>query len=266
MRFSTFHTHTCYSDGKNTPEEMLTAAIAKGFAGYGFSDHSFTPCDTSYCMKLERYPEYISCINGLKEKYAGQIEVLCGIENDYYSDTDPEDFDYMIGSVHYLVIGGTCYPIDHSERQQRECIAKECGGSAVEMAKRYYEKVAEHIRRTKPEIVGHFDVITKFGVIDETSEEYRRAALEAADEALNYTRIFEVNTGAISRGYKKLPYPSDFILRRVLERGGDVILSSDTHSAATIDTFFPESVELLRGIGFRRLAVMTANGVGYTGI
>ena len=64
-----FHTHTIYSDGGNTPEEMVLAAIDRGLECIGFSDHSYTFFDESYCMKLEAIPEYIAEIAGLKEKY-----------------------------------------------------------------------------------------------------------------------------------------------------------------------------------------------------
>ena len=43
MRFPNmnFHTHTTYCDGKETAEQMVQAAIAKGFTRLGFSGHGF---------------------------------------------------------------------------------------------------------------------------------------------------------------------------------------------------------------------------------
>ena len=38
-----FHTHTTYCDGKETAEQMVQAAIAKGFTRLGFSGHGFPP-------------------------------------------------------------------------------------------------------------------------------------------------------------------------------------------------------------------------------
>ncbi len=55
MRFSNLHTHTTFSDGVGTVRENIESAIAKNMLSLGFSDHSFTACDTSYCMKLEDY-------------------------------------------------------------------------------------------------------------------------------------------------------------------------------------------------------------------
>ena len=48
------HTHTTYCDGKNTPREMIEAAMAKGLLRIGFSGHSPSPCpDEDYAMRAE---------------------------------------------------------------------------------------------------------------------------------------------------------------------------------------------------------------------
>ena len=46
-----FHTHSTFCDGKNTPEEIVLAALEKGFVSIGFSSHGYTPYDLRYCMK-----------------------------------------------------------------------------------------------------------------------------------------------------------------------------------------------------------------------
>ena len=261
MRFSNLHTHSVFSDGKNTPEEIVLSAIEKGFVSIGFSDHSDTPCDQSYCMKVPQYPEYFATVRSLKEKYADRIDVLLGLELDYYSKIKREDYDYIIGSVHYICqADGYCHPIDHSLEQQRDCIAMMCGGERLDMAKRYYDLLVRHIEKCRPDVVGHFDVITKFGLFDDRNPVYEQTAIEALDEVLKYCPVIEMNTGAISRKKRDLPYPADFLLRRILEKGGEVILSSDSHAADTLDCFFPESVEILRGIGYDHIVYLTKDG------
>ena len=62
MTPSNLHTHTRYCDGRDTPEELILEAIKLGCPAIGFTGHSFTPFDTSYCMSLdntERYNEEI---------------------------------------------------------------------------------------------------------------------------------------------------------------------------------------------------------------
>ena len=85
------HMHTVFSDGKNTPEEMVQEAICLGLDTVGISDHShLDPCG----MTLEASEEYRKEIARLKEKYAGQIKVLCGLERDFISD-DFGPYDYV---------------------------------------------------------------------------------------------------------------------------------------------------------------------------
>ena len=62
---SNLHTHTHFCDGKDSPEEMVQAAIRAGFVSLGFSGHSFTPCDMSYCMLPESIPLYKAEIRSL---------------------------------------------------------------------------------------------------------------------------------------------------------------------------------------------------------
>ena len=71
-----YHTHTNFCDGKHTAEEMVKAAIEKGFYRLGFSGHSYTSFDESYCMSEEGTQEYIREITRLKELYKEQIEIF----------------------------------------------------------------------------------------------------------------------------------------------------------------------------------------------
>ena len=105
-----FHTHTTFSDGKNTPEEMVLFAIEQGFCSIGFSDHAFTSHDQRYCMK--DLQGYITEINRLKKKYQDKIQIYLGVEEDGSERLDRAPFDYLIGSLHYLAWDGKDYIMD----------------------------------------------------------------------------------------------------------------------------------------------------------
>ena len=62
-----FHTHTNLCDGKNSAEDMVKSAIDKGLKAIGFSGHSFTEFDRSYCMSKTNSKIYESVITELKE-------------------------------------------------------------------------------------------------------------------------------------------------------------------------------------------------------
>ena len=97
-----FHTHSSFCDGKNTPEEIILAAIDKGFYAIGFSGHGYTEFDLRYCLKDTN--GYMLEIDRLKKKYAKNIQIFLGIEEDAFSPVERNNFDYIIGSSHYFFI------------------------------------------------------------------------------------------------------------------------------------------------------------------
>ncbi len=259
MRFSNIHAHTIFSDGKHTIKENIESAILKNMETIGFSDHSFTACDTSYCMMESDYDAYIKSIAQAKNEYKNQINVLCGIEKDYYSTIDNSAFDYVIASIHYIIKDGVCHPIDHSPQQQKDCISA-FNGNVLDMAKCYYDMVVEHAQMAKPHVIGHFDVINKFSLMPEDDQTYMRIATESLTQTAKYCNVFEVNTGAISRGWRKTPYPSDYLLRHLNAIGGKVVLNSDSHHKDNIDYFFPQAVQIIKNAGFKYILTPTPNG------
>ncbi len=228
-----FHTHTTFSDGKSTPEEMVISAIEKGLKSIGFSDHSYTDFDESYCMKRDN-TEYLNTIAALKEKYAEKIKICCGIEQDFYSNAKTDGYDYIIGSVHYIKIGKNYIPIDEGAEAFKATAEKYFGGDYIRFAEEYFNTVANVVEKTGADIIGHLDLITKFNaesLFDETDTRYIAAWKSAVDKLLSYNKPFEINTGAISRGYKSFPYPAQNIIDYISQNGGSLILSSDAHSA-----------------------------------
>lgn len=229
MTLSDLHIHTTYCDGKNTPEEMVLAAIQKGMECLGFSAHSYTFFDESYCMKNTE--EYKREIARLKEKYKDKIKILCGVEQDFYSKEPLDGYDYVIGSVHYIKTDEKYIPIDESANTLINAVNQYFDGDFYKMADAYYKTVT---KIKNADIIGHFDLISKFNegfcLFDENDKRYENSYKSALDTLLMQDVYFEINTGAISRGYKKSPYPSKNILDYIKNHGGKTILSSDAHS------------------------------------
>lgn len=237
-KYGDFHTHTIFSDGKNTPEEMILSAIEKSMPAIGFSDHAYTYFDESYCMKKNQIQTYRDEIAFLKAKYANQIAVFCGIEQDYYSLESTDAYDYVIGSAHYLRLFGEHVPVDEKPELLVEAADDFFGGDIYALIERYFAVVGDMINQTDADIIGHFDLISKFNengeLFDPGHPKYRDAWQHAADALLQTQKIFEINTGAMSRGYRTMPYPSEEMIRYIAERGGRFMLSGDAHSIETI--------------------------------
>ena len=239
-----FHVHTTFSDGANTPEEMVQAAIKLGMEAIGFSDHAYTPFDESYCIPLGRMDEYRRTIAALKEQYAGKIQIYCGIEQDLYATSSTAGFDYVIGSVHYVRAGSEYLPVDESAEVQKQAVARHFGGDFYAFAERYFEAVAQLPEQTGASLLGHLDLVAKFNqreqLFDERHPRYVRAWQQAVDTLLMHGIPFEINTGAISRGYRTLPYPNPDMQAYIRAHGGQFVYSSDSHRADTLCYGFAE--------------------------
>ena len=316
-----YHMHTVYCDGSNTAEEMVLAAIDRGMTEVGISGHSHTAFDESYCMSHEQTEQYRQELLALREKYKDQISIRIGLEVDRYSDADTAGFDYTIGSVHYIRVpdpgakagaadakDGTVdvpeipagclpytedgqdwiyIPVDETAEITKAAADAYFGGDLIAFAERYFETAGEVAGATGCDIIGHFDLLTKFNepwlkdpgaapapgtvpasgtapapgagpasgtapaddaasdpapaLFDTGDPRYIRAWQKAADQLLQADVPFEINTGAMSKGYRSAPYPAKPIRDYIRSRGGRFILSSDSHRTETLCYQFDRS-------------------------
>ena len=270
MRFPkvNLHTHTTYCDGKESVESMIQAAIAKDFVRLGFSGHvfnDFRPEDQDiWCMSPERTQKYIEEVRMMAEKYKDKIDILCGIEQDFCSNVSTEGFDYVIGSVHYTEKDGKYYCVDESPEVLEKAIREGFSGDVYALTKRFFEMEAEVVKKTNATFIGHFDLVTKFNegnrFFDPMDKRYRHAALEAMDALIETGRPFEINTGGMYRGFRTEAYPSIQLLKDLKERGGSILLSSDSHDGNSIGFRFAEAAQTAKEIGFKTVKVLSLDG------
>lgn len=257
MRLCNLHTHTAFCDGRQTPEQVVLSAMEQGFDAIGFSSHGYTPYDLRYCMKDT--VGYIAEINRLKQVYRGKIQVYLGIEEDSRAPVERSNFDYIIGSCHYFHVGEEHLPIDSSVAYFQKCVAA-YGNDTARMAEDYFGHFCAYIKSRKPDIIGHFDLLTKFDEVDvdrfSGDANYRAIAERYVAEAASAGCLFEVNTGAMARGLRKSPYPATHLLNLLHKLGGEVILGSDCHDASLLGYAFEETRAMLKEIGFSYVRVL----------
>ena len=158
------HTHSVLCDGKGTLAEMAAAAYAAGVRFFGASGHSHTeiPHDAGNVLPTDP-AEYREQVLRLREEYAGQMEVLLGIEQDSRSAQPVPDWaDYWIGSVHNLYDPktGKYHGIDWDRERLIACRDQMFGGDMLALTEGYYRDVAAMADR-RPAILGHIDLVTK---------------------------------------------------------------------------------------------------------
>ncbi len=267
MIYSNLHTHSTFSDGVNTVEEIVSAALAQNFVSIGFSDHSFTEFDTRYCMRPPVMPAYFREIKRVAKKYEGLIEVYTGLELDGYSGPiEREKYDYIIGDCHYIYAGGGYHSVDHAKDEQWEAIDAYFGGDTLAYAKAYYETYVARQQITKPDILGHFDIPVLHGYMPEDDPRYIKAATDALIAALEVTPVLEVNSGAIAKKKRSVPYPDVFLLKEALAHGAKLMLSSDSHKIENLHFHFDEMAALLKSIGCREIVIFKDHGFKEVGI
>ncbi len=261
------HTHSTFCDGKNTPREMIEAALALGFNSLGFSGHAPTAQDTGWEIKKSRVEAYKKEILLLSEEYSDRIKIYLGLELDRYSEGlyDPSGLAYTIGSAHMAKKNGVWYDFDHNCEEVKRTIDELFSGDALAYARSYYETMIDTAYALDFDIVGHFDVLTKFSekhpeLIATDAKEYKSIALEALRAIREKKEIFEVNTGAISRGHRTTPYPAPFILDEMKNLDCKLVLTSDCHAASRLDCAFTEAKEYIKSHGFDTLYYLTDSG------
>ena len=260
-----FHTHSTWCDGKSTPEEMVLSALAKGFGVLGFSSHAMLPqSDVDWVLTPEKAPRYAGEIRALAAKYASRIRILCGVEADYipggatpdrgvYAGMSP---DYIIGSIHWVKApDGFLVPVDHEPGFLKEGIEGHFGGDVEAFVRAYFAAQRDMVERFDFDVIGHPDLVRKFNAkhpyFDEAAPWYEEELVRTADAFAASGKLVEVNTGAISRGWLTDAYPSPAFRTLLRDRGVRFILSSDAHTAETLDCAFDRfsSAELFVQLG-----------------
>ena len=264
-KLSSVHVHSKLCDGKNTLDELAVTAWKAGLKTLGFSGHSHTPCDIEYCMTQSRTALYRAQVAKLKERYAGKMDILCGLEWDLNSDDDPAAYDYTIGSAHYVrgPKTGRYYEIDFRPADLAACIQDDFDGDGLAVVEAYFRNV-EQVVAHKPTILGHFDLIKKINggskFFDEDAPRYQAAAGAALEAAAAAGVVMEVNTSGVYRGYRKDFFPGEALLRRWRELGGEVVITADAHEAKALTFGYEEAAAQLKDLGYDHVQVLGKDG------
>lgn len=274
MYYSTIHTHTNYCDGNNTPEEMVLAAINKGMKTIGISTHGPLPFKAKWAVDDDKVQTYIDEIIALKEKYKDKIDVLLGMELDYFIDTEFEHvdknifeyLDYIVGSIHYLgrYEDGRPWTVDGAYENFLDGINVSYGGDTKKAIIDYYDHLSKMVRKYKPTVIGHMDLVKKNNknnrLFNEDEAWYKDSVCKCLDIIKDTDSVIEINTGAIARGYMIEQYPSRWILEEINLRHIPITINSDAHSDENIAYKFDEMYELVKELKIDNLVYLTKNG------
>lgn len=253
MKFD-LHTHhfRCgHADGNI--RDYVEAGIAAGLSVIGISDHTpyfGNPEDHPFphiAMAKKDFAGYVEEVLKLKQEYAGKIDVLLGIESDYFPDhaetyrevLSQYPFDYVIGSVHSV----NEVSIFNKNRWKKLSEAQRIADKET-----YYALIRESARSGMFQILGHIDAMK--GNYPAFSDIPADAAIDETLRTIADHKVaIEINTSGktkLSGGW----YPSDAILERALHFGVDVTFGSDAHTPQRVADEWDEVAKRLKEIGF----------------
>lgn len=251
MYDSHMHTPLC-KHAVGAPAEYVQAAREAGLWGIVITDHSPMPAwfDPEVRMELAELPFYHTMLEKLRAE-AGGFYVGIGLEADFHPGTEyfvrklraQYDYDYIIGSVHYI----GAWPFDNprylSEFEERDL---------REVYRSYFKLVADAARTGLFHAIGHLDLPKVMGF--RPPEGYADLAEEALQVIAGEGLALDVNTAGWRKKAAEI-YPSPELLARAFGLKIPVVLGSDAHRPQDVAHRFADAVAVLRRVGYRQAVV-----------
>ena len=242
-----------YFNAENV-DRYLDAAGAAGVGELGVSEHVYRFSAALDVWEHAFWREYaIDDLDAYCE-FVRTTPLRLGIEMDFIPGREDRianlltgrDFDYVIGSVHF--VGERA--VDDDEYDIWE------GGSDPDRIwSRYFEVIAELVRSGLYDVLAHPDLVKVWGSARPGPERDPRFHYEPAIEAIAESGIaVEVSTAGLRRPVGEL-YPSQAFAEMCVEAGAAFALSSDAHAPEDVGRDYDRAVETMRSWGVGEIAV-----------
>lgn len=253
MKFDLHTHHERCGHAAGSIKDYIEAAIKRGLQAIGISDHSpyFSSEEDQpfphISMAKSQFPQYVKEVLKLKEQYRGQIDVLLGVESDFFPENaqiyrscyEPYPFDYIIGSVHQVEGVSIFKKGLWDQLTDQEKITKK---------ETYYSLIERSAKSGMFQILGHIDAMKGFYP---AFSSIQTSAVERTLQAIReYDIAIEINTSAKTKDAQGW-YPSDDILEMARHYGVKVTFGSDAHDPVRVGDEFEEVQSHLKKMGFQ---------------
>jgi histidinol-phosphatase (PHP family) len=241
------HTPLC-RHARGEPTELAAQAERLGLAEIGFSDHNPMPRDDfdNWRMRLADLEQYVENVQQARRehpkltiKLALEVDYLPGYEEWIRDLAARHPWDYLIGSVHYIVEGWALDNPGEMDEWKRRDVA--------ETWRAYFERLGQAAESGLFEIIGHADLCKKFCFYPSgDSTPLYREFLERARRA---NVAFELNTAGLRKECREI-YPAPAFVRLGREMGVPITFGSDAHAPEEVGLNFSEALALARECGY----------------
>ena len=271
MKLIDCHTHTQFSvDSEADINECVKRAAELGLAAYAITDH----CECNAWYGEEHYSEEekklresfnyaddfehsVSAITALKEKWAGKLNLICGVElGQILHDVEAakkvnadKRVDFIIGSVHQIAGEPEFYFIEYDKMTMDDI---------YDLLERYFSEAYDLSRTELFDVFGHITYCLRYmkqrhsinadisrfdDIIEET---FRNLAMNG--------KGIEINTSGLRQGFGDC-FPNLKYIKLFRNIGGEIItIGSDSHTVEDIAANSADGIKFAKEAGFRRLA------------
>lgn len=269
MLTTSYHTHNRFCDGAGEIADYVAAAAAAGLEAIGISSHAPLTFADRAAMRAADLPAYCAEVDRLHEAYRDRLRVHRALEFDFiperhdalWAQVAAVSFDYLIGSVHFVGEDdrGAPWACDLTRDGFERGLRHHYGGDIRKLVGAYYERVRALATWGQVAIVGHLDRIKKWNRHERYFKEdepwYRREVEATLGAVARAGLIVELNTVGW-RNEVGRPYPSPWILRRCLDLGIRLVVTTDAHAPERVIEFHAQARAVLADVGCRELAVL----------
>lgn len=267
------HMHTLYSHGSNSPFEMHAAAEKKAMSLIGFTEHSPRPLSYDYTREyrdqLTRHlPDYIREVSELRESNAqsGPCRVLLGLEMDWIpaeaefvrKACASHDYDYLIGSVHFLGHWGF--------DDVQEVWQKATAAQIFSWYEEYFNIWLSMLESGLFQIAAHPDLIKIYSVGRFHDWLAGKASRDLVYKCLSVLKkqgmAMEISSAGLRKACGEI-YPCPEIMDMARELDLNISLASDAHNVKDIAAFFPELAAYAKKYGFAKQAIYRRGEISF---
>jgi histidinol-phosphatase (PHP family) len=260
-----YHVHLRPDDPGTTAEQYFTAANAeryreaaeeKGIVELGVSEHVYR---FTQALDVWQHELWVASAQDDLDAYCTfvreETDLKLGIEADFVPGREERmrdllqarDFDYVVGSIHFLGERGA---LDHDEYDIWAGM-----DSPDKVWRTYFEWLGEAAATGMFDILAHPDLVKYWGRERPFPDKDLRFYYDLAMEGIADSGVaIEVSTAGLRKPVGEL-YPSIPFLEMVLDAGNPIALSSDAHVPEDLGYGYDKALEVLDDLGVTELAV-----------
>jgi histidinol-phosphatase (PHP family) len=259
-----YHLHLRSDDPGASAEEHFSPANAdryrdaareRGISELGVSEHVYR---FRQALEVWQHPFWMRYAIDDLDAYCAfvreETDLRLGIEADFVPGgedrmaalLEARDFDYVVGSVHFLREGA----VDMDDYS-----VWDTGRGPEEVWRRYFQTIGESARSGLFDIIAHPDLVKYWGEGERRPDgDLRRYYELAIDGIAESGTAVEVSTAGLRKPAGEL-YPAPAFLQMAIEAGARIALSSDAHRPEDVGADYDQALAMLARLGVEELCV-----------